>query len=141
MAYYFLMDASSLAKRYVPESGSLLVDTILDNVPGRRVSLLMIGGGEVVSVLVRKKNSRKMSAAEFAQALVDLEMEIIRPRAIKKLAATNRLVLSSFPFIVKHSINSADAIALRTTSSACGGGIWSAGGQPNTYIARLKFRQ
>jgi hypothetical protein len=39
------MDASSLAKRYVPESGSLLVDTILDNVPGRRVYFLMIGGG------------------------------------------------------------------------------------------------
>jgi predicted nucleic acid-binding protein len=114
LAYSFFMDASSLAKRYVPETGSPLVDEILNNVPGRRLYLLMVGAGEIVWVLVRKKNAGSISATEFEQALLDLETEIIRPRAIKKMAATNRLVLSSFSLVVTHSINSTDAIALKS---------------------------
>ena len=35
--YSFYLDASSLAKRYVPETGSLLVDAILDRVAGDRI--------------------------------------------------------------------------------------------------------
>ena len=54
MANAFYMDASALAKRYVPEPGSELVDAILDNVPARRFNVLNVGLGEVVSILVRK---------------------------------------------------------------------------------------
>jgi hypothetical protein len=33
----FCLDGSALAKRYVPETGSVLVDFILDNVPEPRL--------------------------------------------------------------------------------------------------------
>ncbi len=49
MANSFYMDASALAKRYVPEKGSAQIDAILDHVPSNRIRLLNIGAGEVVS--------------------------------------------------------------------------------------------
>jgi predicted nucleic acid-binding protein len=108
------MDASSLVKRYVPETGSALVDAILDNVPGDRIFLLNVGAGEVVSILVRKRNAGAISAAYFSQALLDFESEIVRSADIGKLPVTNRLATSSFSLIVTHSLNSTDAVILRS---------------------------
>ena len=48
MANSFYMDASALAKRYIPEKGSTQVDVILDTVPADRIYLLNIGTGEVI---------------------------------------------------------------------------------------------
>ncbi|HEX7449833.1 MAG TPA: hypothetical protein VF306_19900 [Pirellulales bacterium] len=73
----FFLDGSALAKRYAPETGSDLVDFILDNVPEDRILLLNVGAAEVVSVLVRKRNAGALSAADYSQAIVELESEII----------------------------------------------------------------
>jgi predicted nucleic acid-binding protein len=110
----FYLDASALAKRYVPETGSLLVDEIVDKVSGNRLYLLNIGAGEVVSILVRKRNSGVITGAYFAQALVDFETEIVRAADIHKLPVSNRLATSSFSLILVHSINSTDAITLKS---------------------------
>ncbi len=67
MAYSFYMDSSALAKRYVPETGSELVDEIL-----------------------------------------------VHRRPVRKMPITNRLAINAFPLIVTHSINSTDAIALKS---------------------------
>lgn len=110
----FYLDASALAKRYVPESGSLLVDEILDNVPGDRLYLLNVGVGEVVSILVRKRNAGIITDPYFGQVLIDLESEIVRSADINKLPIGNRLATSSFALIVAHAINSTDAIILKS---------------------------
>ena len=108
------MDASALAKRYVPETGSNLVDEVLDNVSGRRNCLLNVAAGEVVSILVRRKNAGVISAERLVQLLVDFDSEIAHCRAVRKMAVTNRLAITAFPLIVTHSINSTDAIALKS---------------------------
>ena|ERR1700722_18631917 len=110
----FYLDASSLAKRFVPETGSLLVDEILDQVSGDRIYLLNVGAGEVVSILVRKRNSGAITGAYFAQALVNFETEIVQSADIHKLPVSNRLATASFSLIVAHSINSTDAISLKS---------------------------
>jgi hypothetical protein len=51
----FCLDASALAKRYVPETGSALVDFLFDSVAEHRIYILNIGFAEVVSVLVGRK--------------------------------------------------------------------------------------
>lgn len=110
----FYLDASALVKRYVLEKGSPHVHAILDGVPHNRIYLLNVGAGEVVSILVRKRNAGSISTASFGQAYVDFETEILRAAAIRKQSVSNRLALSSFPLIVAHSINSTDAIMLRS---------------------------
>ena len=47
----FFMDGSALAKRYVTETGTALVDFLFNNVPADRMVVLNLGFAEVVSVL------------------------------------------------------------------------------------------
>ena len=110
----FYLDASALAKRFVPEQGSPVIDQILDKVPGERLYILNVGAGEVVSILVRKRNAGVISDPYFRQALVDFENEIVRSADINKLPVSNRLATSSFALIVGHSINSTDAVTLKS---------------------------
>jgi predicted nucleic acid-binding protein len=112
--HFFYLDASALAKRFVPEQGSPLIDEILDKVPDERLYILNVGAGEVVSILVRKRNAGVISEPYFRQALVDFENEIVRSPDINKLAISNRLATSSFALIVAHSINSTDAVTLKS---------------------------
>ena len=114
MANALYRDASALAKRYVPERGSALVDAILDTVPANQIYVLNIGAGEVVSILVRKRNAGIISVLAFGQAVAIFDAEIVRAPDISKVSVTSRLVTSSFPLIVAHAINSTDAIALKS---------------------------
>jgi len=68
---------------------------------------------EVLSLLVRKKNAGRLSAAAFAQALTDFGAEIVTSTTLRKLVAGNALVTSALPFIEVYSINATDAILLR----------------------------
>ena len=109
----FFLDGSALAKRYVPEIGSALVDVLVDTVAEQRIYLLNIGYAEVVSVLVRKKNAGGISAAVFSQALLNLEREVIRSPGKHLLSFDNSVAVDALAFIVKHAINATDAIVLR----------------------------
>ena len=113
MANSFHLDASALAKRYVPEPGSPQVDAILDSVPTGRIVLANVAVGEVVSIFVRKRNAGLLSPADFGEAMADFESEIVRSADISKLPVTNRLATSSFSLIVAHALNSTDAVILR----------------------------
>jgi predicted nucleic acid-binding protein len=114
VANSFYLDASALAKRYLPETGSAEVDVIVDTVPANRMYLLNVGAGEVISILVRKRNSGAISVADFGQAMVSIDAEILGAPDITKVPVGNRLAVSSFPLIVAHSINSADALILKS---------------------------
>lgn len=112
MASFFL-DGSAVAKRYVPETGSALVDFIFDNVPEHRILLLNVGVAEVVSVLVRKKNAGALSIADYNQAIAELGSEIIWSAGMSLLAFGSAVVIDAIAFIITHSINATDAIVLR----------------------------
>jgi hypothetical protein len=114
VARFFYLDASALAKRYVPETGSAQVDAILDTVPADRLHVLNVGAGEVVSILVRKRNAGNLSLSDFRQAIASFEAEIVRAADINRVSVTNRLAVSSLPLIVAHSINSTDAVVLKS---------------------------
>lgn len=109
----FFLDGSALAKRYVPETGSVLVDFILDNVPVNRIFILNIGACEVVSVLVRKRNAGTLSVADCSQAILELESEVIQSPAKHLLSFDNVVAIEALAYIILHSINATDAIVLR----------------------------
>jgi predicted nucleic acid-binding protein len=109
----FCLDGSALAKRYVPEPGSALVDFIIDSVPEDRIYLLNIGAAEVVSVLVRKRNAGTLSVADYSQAILELESEVIQSPAKHLLSFDNSVVIDAVAYIMMHSINATDAIILR----------------------------
>lgn len=109
----FCLDGSGLAKRYVPESGSALVDFVLDQVAEHRIYILNVSYAEVVSVLVRKQNAGTLSGGQFNQALLDFEREVIQSPGKHLLAFDNSVATDALALIVKHAINATDAIVLR----------------------------
>ncbi|HEX5272190.1 MAG TPA: type II toxin-antitoxin system VapC family toxin [Gemmataceae bacterium] len=109
----FYLDASALAKRYAPEPGSLLVDHLLTSVSPNRLYVFNVGMAEVISILVRKRNTGALSAAALNQAWVVFDAEIATS-AVHRTAADDTLVRRSVRLIDTHSINGTDAIILRS---------------------------
>lgn len=111
---FFYFDASALAKRYAPETGSLLINDLFDKVSLSRFLVLLMGIGEVISVLVRHRNSSSISNTTYAFALTQIQNEIISSSEINLLSLDDNLVYLSFSLIEKHSINATDALVLRS---------------------------
>jgi predicted nucleic acid-binding protein len=109
---FFYLDASALAKRFVPEKGTPLVNHVFSQVSLDRLYLLNIGIAEVVSLLVRKKNAGHVTESALSQALIDFGNEIVYALLIRKIVADHRLVTDALPFIRLHSINATDGIIL-----------------------------
>ncbi len=108
------MDASALAKRYAPEVGTSVVNHLFATVTLDRLNVFNVGIGEVVSLLVRKKNANRLSVTAFSQALLDFGAEIVSAPGLRKNIADNTLVTAALSLIEAHSINATDAIILRS---------------------------
>lgn len=108
----FFLDASALAKRYVPEPGTPLVDHLLNHAAADRLIVLNVGCAEVVSILVRKQNAGQLATRTFAQAMLQIGREIIHAANLRKIEPTNGLVLGALRHIQTHSINATDALVL-----------------------------
>jgi predicted nucleic acid-binding protein len=111
---YFYWDASALVKRYAPKLGTPLVNHLFVHVILDRMMCLIIGIGEVISIFVRKKNTKLITDAAFAQALVDFRAEVIDAVAFKLLSVEDALVVASYPLIERYSLNATDAVVLRS---------------------------
>jgi predicted nucleic acid-binding protein len=110
---FFFLDGSGLAKRYFQEEGTHLIDSLFDRAGSDRLIVLNIGFAEVVSVLVRRKNSGLLSSEGFGQAVLNLGHEIIDDARLRKIEPTTTLVIASLIHIQNHSVNSTDAIVLQ----------------------------
>ena len=113
--YYFYLDASALIKRYTRESGSDKMFFLFRRVPLARLRCLTIGAMEVFWICVRKKNDGRITADQFTQATGHLEFEVINTQSdFKTLSVPDSLIWGSMDLIETHSLNSVDAIVLRS---------------------------
>lgn len=113
--YYFYFDASALAKRYIEEIGSDKIDFLFANVSLMHLQCLVIGAMEVFWICVRKKNDGRITADQFTQATGHLEFEVINIQSdFKTIPIPDSLVWDSMDLIETHSLNSVDAIVLRS---------------------------
>lgn len=113
--HHFYFDASALAKRYTDEVGSDKIDFFFDNVPLERLSCLTIGAMEVFWICVRKRNDGRITNHQFERAAALLRREVINSQSdFKKISVPDSLVWSSMDLIETHSLNSVDALVLRS---------------------------
>lgn len=110
---YFWLDASAIAKRYAPETGSPLMNRLFDLTPATSLVCLLEGIGEVISILVRVRNRGDLSANKFRQTMSRFNLEIIRNNDIEKHSADLIQVTTSWQWIERHSLNSTDSIILQ----------------------------
>lgn len=114
---YFFLDASALVKRYHQELGSDVVNHLLDELLAsspERVAISPLGLAETVSVLNRRKNEGRIPHQLFQLIVARLLLEA---RAVAVQSVDDDLILECIPFIMKHNINSADALYLHQALS------------------------
>jgi predicted nucleic acid-binding protein len=110
--YYFFLDASALAKRYHQETGSDLVnhllDELLDSAP-ERVAVSPLVLSETIAVLTRHCNAGRIPGALFQRAAARVLLEA---RVMDLQSVDNDVILASIPLISRHNINASDALYL-----------------------------
>ena len=113
--YYFYFDASALVKRYTRESGSEKMLFLFRNVPLERLSCLTLGAIEVFWICVRKRNDNRITSHQFERATTHLRHEVINNQSgFKTIPVPDSLVWDSMDLIETHSLNSVDAMVLRS---------------------------
>jgi predicted nucleic acid-binding protein len=108
------LDASGLVKRYVPEPGSATVLHLFARVPLNRLFVLSVGMAEVVSILVRKHNGKRITSATFRQAIRSFRSMINTTSGVRIVSIDGVAAQHAYDFIEQYSINSTDAILLRS---------------------------
>ncbi len=113
--YHFYFDASALVKRYTQEIGSDKINFLFTNVPLNRQMCLILGVVELFWICVRKKNDDRITNQNFIQASVNLNSEILDHNSdFKTIPVPDSLILNSMSLIETHSLNSVDALVLRS---------------------------
>ena len=113
--YHFYFDASALAKRYTQEDGSDKIDFLFENVSLRRLLCLTIGAMEVFWICVRKRNDGRISDSQFAESTTHLKLEVVDTLSnFRKIPVPDSLVWNSMDLIETYSLNSVDAMVLRS---------------------------
>jgi uncharacterized protein len=115
MTKYFFLDASALAKRYIIEKGTDQVNHLFDVVSRKRMITSPITLGEVISIIVRRKNSNQISEKYYHQAMNVFLHEIAENSDIIFQSISDNLIRTSLPFIEQYSLNATDAIILHSS--------------------------
>lgn len=113
--YLFYFDASALAKRYAYEVGSTAINYLFDNAPLSRMQCLALGALEVLWICVRKRNDGRITLQQFIKAMTLLKSEVIDANSdFKTISISEELIWNSMSLIDVHSLNSVDALVLRS---------------------------
>jgi len=107
-----LWDASALAKRYVQEVGSDIVEELFARVPFSQIAVTIWGYSETFSILLRRRNGGVISQSVFTEAVSALDEEFVVHQETVLLAIDNSAVFDGIDLMLKHNINSADASIL-----------------------------
>ena len=113
--YHFYFDASALVKRYIREAGSNKIHFLFDNLPLNQLKCLTIGAAEVFWVCVRKQNDGRITPYEFTHAVANLNSEVTSDASdFRTDSVPDALVWASLNLVETYSLNSVDAIVLRS---------------------------
>lgn len=107
-----LWDASALAKRYAPERGSDVVDTLFERDPSPRMVATVIGYAECYSILRRKFHRGGMDAAAFRVAKSALRDETVVAPDFHLITVDDPAVFDGIRFMDTHNLNATDAAIL-----------------------------
>ena len=110
---YFWLDANAIAKRYVVESGTPLINYFFTRVSAERIICLFDSMDEARFVIVKYRNRGDITLAEFNQAIQQFETEVVNSTQVVQMHATANQKEAARQLIHDYPINSADAYILR----------------------------
>ena len=117
------LDTSSLAKRYIIERGSKVVDRVYnESEAGRlRVAFSIWNISEAIGVFDRYRVRGLISEAEFKRARSDLVSESLKMSRLESLSIlpmTSSALAASWSLVSRHHIYVADALQISSSKEA-----------------------
>ena len=110
---YFWLDANAIAKRYVREKGTSLINHLFTHVSAERIICLFDSMDETRFVIVKKRNREEITSSEFNQAIQQFEMEVVNSTEVLQVHATVDQKETARQLIHDYPINSTDAYILQ----------------------------
>jgi len=107
-------DASALVKRYSTENGTPLVNEVFRLVAKQQMICGLLGALEIIFILVRKRNDKRLSQPAYRQAMAEFKSEVMKNSDFLKTSVDDALLFSSAALIAKHNLNSNDCVILRS---------------------------
>jgi hypothetical protein len=111
--FRILWDASALAKRYIPESGSQTVNAVFVAIPPAQLVTAIMSYSETVAALVRKLNQGVVGVATFTAAQDGLRNEVIDDPDFLVLGLEFDDFLDGIELVKRHNLNSTDGAILQ----------------------------
>ena len=110
---YFWLDANAIAKRYVTERGTPIINYFFTHVSAERMICLFDSMDETRFVIVKKRNRAEITVSEFNQAIQQFEAEVVNSPEIVQVHATIDQKEAARQLIHDYPINSSDAYILQ----------------------------
>ena len=110
---YFWLDANAIAKRYVVEKGTPLINYFFTNVSAERIICLFDSMDEARFAIGKYRNRGDITVSEFNQAIRQLGIEFINSSKVLRVEATPDQKIAARQLIDDYSINSTDAYILQ----------------------------
>ena len=105
-------DASGLAKRYAPETGSSTVDALFAVSPRPQFVATALGYAETCSTLLRKHHGGILPASVFTKAKTLLRDEVVNSADLVLLTVDDAAIFDGIPFMEQYSLNATDGAIL-----------------------------
>jgi len=109
VAVYFF-DSSALVKRYVSETGSAWVVSVLDSAAGNRIHPVRSTGVEVVSAVARRQRGGSVSPADAAAIFAQVAHDFAAEYRVVEL--TPALITRAMALAQTHGLRAYDAVQL-----------------------------
>ena len=110
---YFWLDANAIAKRYVTERGTPIINYFFTHVSAERMICLFDSMDETRFVIAKKRNEGKITQSEFHQAIQQFEDEVVNSTEVGQVHATVNQKEAARQLIHDYPINSTDAYILQ----------------------------
>lgn len=105
-------DASGLAKRYVAESGSQIVNMVFAQAQPHVLASTPWGYAETYSILLRKMNGGILNQAAWGRAVNALQTEVVNSSTFGLFPLDEAIVFASVTQMRRHNLNATDAAIL-----------------------------
>jgi predicted nucleic acid-binding protein len=105
-------DASALAKRYIVEIGSDVVDQVFAAAAAHQMMGTVLGYAETFSTVLRRRNRGEISDATFVGAKTLLRDEVVNDPRFALLTVDDAAVFDGISLMERHNINATDSAIL-----------------------------
>jgi hypothetical protein len=109
----FFLEARALAKRYITERGTDLLDHLFSRVKRERLACLLADVAEVTAMVVRRRQSGRLTGVLADAALLHLHLDTQPGTPMRKLVAGEADLRAAVPLVETYRLGGREGLVLQ----------------------------